>query len=114
MVDSFAPSSWIMVARLCARFSWLIMTPLGSLVLPLVNCKNATSSRDTFCASAGSGGADFLGSLSTMIQSSLGQAASFANYSSRTTISTMNGQNMATAASSRKAGTIFFRSATLL
>ena len=86
MVDSFAPSSWIMVARLCARLLWLIMTPLGSLVLPLVNCRNATSSRDTFCASAGSGGgAGLLGSLSTMIQSSLGQAASFANYSSRTT-----------------------------
>lgn len=30
-----------MIDRLCARFAWLIITPFGSLVLPLVYCRKA-------------------------------------------------------------------------
>jgi hypothetical protein len=60
-VSSPAWSSEVMMDRLCAKLPNVIITPLGSLVEPDVNCKNATSPLDDPDGDEGSEAADGCG-----------------------------------------------------
>jgi hypothetical protein len=60
-VSSPAWSSDVMMERLCAKLPNVIITPLGSLVEPEVNCKNATSPLSDPGDDEGSGAAEGCG-----------------------------------------------------
>ena len=72
----------MIIVRLCARFSWEIMTPFGSDVEPDVYCRNAKSVGFGAADGAAAGAAVApvtLGNSSTMTHSSSGHLASFEN-----------------------------------
>ena len=83
-VSQPAPNSWTMHERLWARLACVIITPLGSDVLPDVYCRKQTPSGLAGAAAAKGGGACLsaartVASTSTSTQASSGHAASLEN-----------------------------------